>query len=181
MRFGNVIGSRGSVLGTFNSQIDRGGPVTVTHPDVTRYFMTVEEAVQLVIQAGAIGSPGEVLVLDMGDPVRIADVATLLATRSDREVKIDFTGLRPGEKLHEVLLGDGEVDFRPVHPLISHVAVPPLGPDEARALDATARADALIPVMRDLCERSCWTEVRSTGATPNMSAEGQVRTTPRVR
>jgi FlaA1/EpsC-like NDP-sugar epimerase len=153
VRFGNVIGSRGSVLTTFNAQIDRGGPVTVTHKDVTRYFMTVEEAVQLVIQAGAIGSPGEVLVLDMGDPVRIADVASLLATRSDRDVKIDFTGLRPGEKLHEVLLGEGEADRRPVHPLISHVAVPPLHPETARALDATARADRLVPVLQELCRR----------------------------
>jgi FlaA1/EpsC-like NDP-sugar epimerase len=154
VRFGNVIGSRGSVLTTFNAQIDSGGPVTVTHPDVTRYFMTVEEAVQLVIQAGAIGSPGEVLVLDMGDPVRIADVAALLATRSERDVAIDFTGLRPGEKLHEVLLGNGEDDHRPVHPLISHVPVPPLDPERARTLDATARADRLVPVLRELCRQA---------------------------
>src|SRR5205823_15011859 len=110
VRFGNVLGSRGSVLETFRAQIRAGGPVTVTHPDVTRYFMTVEEAVQLVIQAGAIGRDGEVLVLDMGEPVRIANVAHRLAARSERDVKIHYTGLRGGEKLHEVLLGSGEAD-----------------------------------------------------------------------
>ena len=84
MRFGNVLGSRGSVLHTFMEQIQRGGPVTVTHPEVTRYFMTVPEACQLVIQAGAIGESGEVLVLDMGEPVRILDVAERLVARSGR-------------------------------------------------------------------------------------------------
>ena len=154
VRFGNVIGSRGSVLTSFQAQIERGGPITVTHPEVTRYFMTVEEAVQLVIQAGAIGSPGEVLVLDMGDPVKIADVASLLAARSERPIAIDYTGLRAGEKLHEVLLGAGEVDHRPVHPLISHVAAPPLDPAAARSIDASAPADRLVPHLRELCRRS---------------------------
>ena len=154
VRFGNVIGSRGSVLTSFQAQIDRGGPITVTDPDVTRYFMTVEEAVQLVIQAGAIGSPGEVLVLDMGDPVKIADVAHLLAARSERHIAIDYTGLRAGEKLHEVLLGSGELDNRPVHPLISHVAVPPLDPAAARAIDATAPADYVVTRLRALCRKA---------------------------
>lgn len=86
--------------------------------------MTVEEAVQLVIQAGAIGRDGEALVLDMGEPVVIADVARRLAELADRPVEIVFTGLRPGEKLHEVLLGEGEVDDRPVHLMVSHVGVP---------------------------------------------------------
>lgn len=130
VRFGNVLGSRGSVLTTFRTQIEAGGPVTVTDPDVTRYFMTVQEAVQLVIQAGAIGEDGEVLVLDMGKPVRIADVAERLAAQSPRPVQIVYTGLRPGEKLHEELFGDGEVDRRPRHPLISHTPVPPLDPDQ---------------------------------------------------
>ena len=139
VRFGNVLGSRGSVLTTFQNQVERGGPVTVTDPDVTRFFMTVEEAVQLVIQAGAIGRPGEALVLDMGKPVSIAEVARLIAAQSERPVSIEFTGLRPGEKLHEVLLGAGEVDIRPAHPLISQVEVPPLDPARGRAIDVNLR------------------------------------------
>ena len=95
VRFGNVFGSRGSVLGTFTTQIEQGGPITVTHPEVTRYFMTVEEAVQLVIQAGAIGGSGEAMVLDMGEPVRIADVAKRLADQADRPIEIAYTGLAP--------------------------------------------------------------------------------------
>ena len=135
VRFGNVLGSRGSVLITFQSQLERGGPITVTDPEATRYFMTVEEAVELVIQAGAIGRPGEALVLDMGQPVRIADLARLLAASTKRSVPLQFTGLRPGEKLHESLLGSGELDYRPAHPLIAHVDVPPLDPTEAWALE----------------------------------------------
>lgn len=134
VRFGNVLGSRGSVLTTFQSQIERGGPLTVTHPDVTRYFMTVEEAIELVIQAGAIGGRGEVMVLDMGVPVRIADVAEILAARAPRRVSIQYTGLRGGEKLHEVLLGSDEEDCRPRHPMISQVAVAGLEPMCARLL-----------------------------------------------
>jgi FlaA1/EpsC-like NDP-sugar epimerase len=126
VRFGNVLGSRGSVLTSFRAQIDAGGPITVTDPKVTRYFMTVEEAVQLVIQGGAIGGPGEVLVLDMGAPVCIADVAERLVEAANRPIEIVFTGLRPGEKLHEDLLGHGELDQRPNHALISQVQVPPL-------------------------------------------------------
>jgi FlaA1/EpsC-like NDP-sugar epimerase len=126
VRFGNVLGSRGSVLETFAAQIARGGPLTVTHPDVTRFFMTIPEAVQLVVQAGAIGSGGEALVLDMGEPVRIADVAAQLIALEGRPINILFTGLRPGEKLHEELFGSEELDSRPVHPLVSHVPVPPL-------------------------------------------------------
>jgi len=130
VRFGNVLGSRGSVLDTFTAQIARGGPLTVTHPDATRFFMTVQEAVQLVIQAGAIGSGGEVLVLDMGAPVRITEMATSLIDLAESPINILFTGLHPGEKLHEDLFGHGEADVRPVHPLISHVAVPPLDAGE---------------------------------------------------
>ncbi len=126
VRFGNVLGSRGSVLTAFRAQVDGGGPITVTDPQVTRYFMTVEEAVQLVIQAGAVGSDGEALVLDMGDPVRIDDVARRLAAQADRPIDIVYTGLRRGEKLHEQLLGADETDRRPAHHLISHVSVPPL-------------------------------------------------------
>ncbi|WP_245160089.1 nucleoside-diphosphate sugar epimerase/dehydratase [Blastococcus sp. CT_GayMR20] len=129
VRFGNVLGSRGSVLETFAAQIARGGPVTVTHPDVTRFFMTIPEAVELVIQAGAVGAGGEALVLDMGEPVRIADVAAQLIAMEGRPIQIRFTGLRPGEKLHEELFGREERDSRPVHPLISHVPVPPVEGD----------------------------------------------------
>jgi FlaA1/EpsC-like NDP-sugar epimerase len=135
VRFGNVLGSRGSVLTAFAAQVETGGPLTVTHPDVTRYFMTIEESVRLVIQAGAIGSGGQALVLDMGEPVRIADVARRLAEAADRSIELDFTGLRPGEKLHEVLLAADEPDNRPVHPLIAHVEVPPLAPGSVRGLD----------------------------------------------
>lgn len=126
VRFGNVLGTRGSVLTTFASQIRSGGPVTVTHPDVTRFFMTVNEAVQLVIQAAAIGEDGEALVLDMGEPVRILDVAQRMIAYSGQDIEIDFTGLKPGEKLHEVLLSEGECDTRPRHPLVSHVRVQPI-------------------------------------------------------
>ncbi len=126
VRFGNVLGSRGSVLTAFAKQIEAGGPVTVTSPDVTRYFMTVEEAVQLVIQAGAVGKPGEALVLDMGEPVKIDDVARRLIAESERPIDIVYTGLRDGEKMHEVLMGADEVGESPEHPRIHHVKVPPL-------------------------------------------------------
>ena len=126
VRFGNVLGSRGSVLMSFRDQIAKGGPLTVTHRGVTRYFMTISEAVQLVIQAGAIGSSGEALVLDMGTPVSIYDVAKQLVANSGKPVEIEIVGLRAGEKVHEELFGDGEIDARPRHPLISHVPVLPV-------------------------------------------------------
>jgi FlaA1/EpsC-like NDP-sugar epimerase len=128
VRFGNVLGSRGSVLGAFQAQVEAGTAVTVTHPEATRYFMTVEEAVGLVIQAGAVGESGNVLVLDMGGPVRIRDVAQQIIRQSGRELPISYTGLRPGEKIHEALLAVGERDVRPAHPQISHVPVPALAP-----------------------------------------------------
>ena len=141
VRFGNVLGSRGSVLMSFRDQISKGGPVTVTHRGVTRYFMTISEAVQLVIQAGAIGSTGEVLVLDMGKPVNIHDVAEQLVRNSGKPIKIEVVGLRVGEKVHEELFGDGELDERPRHPLISHVSVKPIdqaclieSPEDSRQL-----------------------------------------------
>lgn len=152
VRFGNVLGSRGSMLGAFQQQIAAGGPVTVTDPGVTRFFMTVQEAVELVIQAGAIGESGEVLVLDMGKPVKIDDVARRLAAQADRPIKIVYTGLRAGEKLHEVLLGTGEDDVRPVHPLISHVCAPPLETVHARQLDPWKDAEKVIESLRETCE-----------------------------
>jgi FlaA1/EpsC-like NDP-sugar epimerase len=135
VRFGNVLGSRGSMLITFRNQIKAGGPVTVTDPDATRYFMMIEEAVALTIQAGAIGGPGEVLVLDMGEPIRIRDVAELLVARSGRDIAIEYTGLRPGEKVHEALFGPDEDDHRPIHPAISHAHVPPLNHHQTATLD----------------------------------------------
>lgn len=150
VRFGNVLGSRGSVLTAFRAQAESGGPITVTDRDVTRYFMTVHEAVRLTIYAGAIGRDGEVLVLDMGAPVRILDVAQRFAGQQSPAAKIVFTGLRPGEKLHEELFGEGETDVRPVHPLISHVAAPPITIDEARGLCALYRRESPDPATRSV-------------------------------
>jgi FlaA1/EpsC-like NDP-sugar epimerase/lipopolysaccharide/colanic/teichoic acid biosynthesis glycosyltransferase len=158
VRFGNVLGSRGSVLTTFADQIAAGRPVTVTHPDVTRFVMTIPEAVELVVQAAAIGGLGEVLVLDMGVPVRIVDVAQHLMEIAGHRTSIVYTGLRQGEKLHEELFGDAELDVRPVHPSIAHVTVPPLSreqlaslsepPDPAVVMDVLTRAKPLIVVDR---------------------------------
>ncbi len=130
VRFGNVIGSRGSMLPLFTDQINKGGPVTVTHPDVTRFFMTIPEACQLVIQAGAIGHGGDVLILDMGEPVRIMDVAERMIAMSGRDIKIKITGLRPSEKLHEQLTGDDEIQNPDGHAKISHTQARPLAPKD---------------------------------------------------
>jgi FlaA1/EpsC-like NDP-sugar epimerase len=138
VRFGNVLGSQGSVLSVFEQQIRRGGPVTITHPEVTRYFMTIEEAVQLVVEAGALGRVGEVLVLDMGEPVPIVDLARELIGQIEPGIDIPFeyTGLRPGEKLHEVLIGEGETLLRRPHDLIAAYAVPALNPEALGGLRA---------------------------------------------
>jgi FlaA1/EpsC-like NDP-sugar epimerase len=122
VRFGNVLGSAGSVIPLFRRQIAAGGPVTVTHEEMTRYFMTIPEAVQLVVQAGAIGRSGDVFVLDMGDPVRILDLASLMIRLSGKEpgtdVPVEIVGMRPGEKLHEKLWGSGEQVVATTHPKI---------------------------------------------------------------
>ena len=121
-RFGNVLGSNGSVIPLFKKQIDRGGPVTVTHPEITRYFMTIPEACELVLEAATMGSGGEVYVFDMGDSVKIIDLAkkmiTLSGLRVDRDIEIKYTGLRPGEKLYEELLNTDENTLTTHHPKI---------------------------------------------------------------
>ena len=209
VRFGNVLGTRGSVLHAFQAQIEAGGPVTVTHPEVTRYFMTIHEAVQLVIQAAAVNGqrhagesdgtddarpaplrhPGEALVLDMGEPILIDDFARRLISQSGRDIDVVYTGLRPGEKLHEDLFGDAEHVVRRVHPLISHVHVPPLDPRSVKDLDPQRPAAEVTAQLRDLCTSRIPLPVSQTAGTgpgrrPNRSATvrpgGHAGTSPLV-
>jgi FlaA1/EpsC-like NDP-sugar epimerase len=153
VRFGNVMGSSGSVIPLFQKQIAEGGPVTVTHPEVIRYFMTIPEAAQLVVQAGSMGKGGDVFLLDMGEPVSILDLAQRMIHLSgldvkdsdnpDGEIEIVFTGLRPGEKLYEELLVSGE-------------ALPTQHPKIMRSIDAsrdTDETDRALATLREAVER----------------------------
>ncbi|MFN2467577.1 MAG: polysaccharide biosynthesis protein [Gaiellaceae bacterium] len=140
VRFGNVLNSAGSVVPIFRRQIERGGPVTVTHPEMTRYFMTIPESAALVVQAGSIGGRGEIFVLDMGDPVPIVELARnmirLSGREPDRDIAIEFVGARPGEKLHEELWGEGEEIGETMHPKIRRA--------RRQAIDATWLEDELL-------------------------------------
>ncbi len=160
VRFGNVLGSSGSVIPRFRKQIARGGPVTVTHPEMSRYFMTIPEAVQLVIQAGAIGRSGEIYVLDVGTPVSILELARSMIRLSgkepDRDIPIAFIGVRAGEKLHEELWGEGERPLATAHPKILRCERRPIDAewleDEVAELERLAEADDALELVRRLGE-----------------------------
>jgi FlaA1/EpsC-like NDP-sugar epimerase len=174
VRFGNVLGSSGSVIPIFRRQIANGGPVTVTHPEMTRYFMTIPEAASLVIQAGGIGGRGDVFVLDMGDPVRILDLAKQMVRLSgkepDRDIAVEIVGTRPGEKLHEELWGAGETAVSTSHPKIMRVSGPTVDDvwlqDELAELERLVREGETLEVVSRLA-----TMMR----TPHLVAETGVR------
>jgi FlaA1/EpsC-like NDP-sugar epimerase len=156
VRFGNVLGSSGSVIPLFRDQIERGGPVTVTDPEVTRYFMTIPEASQLIVQAGAQGLGGEIFILKMGQPVRIADLARdliILSGKDPSEIEIRFTGLRPGEKLYEELITEGEDVLETGHEKIMVLRAghdPEIGLEALHALTSAALAFDAVGVRREL-------------------------------
>jgi FlaA1/EpsC-like NDP-sugar epimerase len=200
VRFGNVLNSSGSVIPTFRRQIERGGPVTVTHPEMTRYFMTIPEAVSLVVQAGAIGGRGQIFVLDMGEPVKIVDLATNMVRLSGhdprlpgdtntgpRDVRIVFTGSRPGEKIHEELWSAGESVGETEHAKIKRLSRPPVDSawltqqlreleglaDDGDTLEVVAKLRAIVrePVRESLPVTGSPAARRSTEASPRTADE----------
>ena len=184
VRFGNVLGSSGSVIPTFRKQIASGGPVTVTHQEMTRYFMTIPEAVQLVIQAGAIGGQGQVYVLDMGEPVRIADLAETMIELSGKEpgrdIAIELVGARPGEKLHEELWADDETVTPTTHEAIMLMTRPSIDAawldQELDELGRLVEAGETLEVVGRL--HAMVAEPRRTPAVAGDGAGAVVRTAP---
>jgi FlaA1/EpsC-like NDP-sugar epimerase len=161
VRFGNVLGSAGSVIPIFREQIARGGPLTVTHPEMRRYFMTIPEASQLVMQAGAMGEGGEIFILDMGEPVKIVDLArdliTLSGLRPDDDIEIKFSGVRPGEKLFEELSTNSEHADKTRHPKVFIGRIAPhswesvvVGVDAILSLARDSAADRIRNCLADL-------------------------------
>jgi FlaA1/EpsC-like NDP-sugar epimerase len=194
VRFGNVLNSSGSVIPTFRRQIERGGPVTVTHPEMTRFFMTIPEAVSLVVQAGAIGGRGQIFVLDMGDPVKIVDLATNMVRLSGhqprlpgeeasgpRDVRIVFVGSRPGEKIHEELWSETEAVGETEHPKIKRLSRPPVDQEwlatQLRELESLADEGDTLEVVAKLgaIVRNPVREVTGSPAAPR-SSEASLRT-----
>ena len=172
VRFGNVLGSSGSVVPLFATQIARGGPVTVTHPDIVRYFMTIPEAAQLVLQAGLMGRSGQIFVLDMGEAVKIVELARImirLSGQTEQDIPITFTGLRPGEKLFEELLADGETTEPTPH---AKLRVARTGAEPALDLVALVRqVDALGPLGGAQAVRT-WLRDQVPEYRPRSSAQG---------
>ena len=174
VRFGNVLGSAGSVIPKFQEQIDKGGPVTVTHPEMVRYFMSIPEAAQLVLQAGSMGLGGEIFVMDMGEPVKIVDLARdmiRLSELSESEIRIVYTGLRPGEKLFEELLADDEHTRPTPHPKLRIAKAREVDPGWLAGLLDWLRASERVPgyseVRRDLKR---WVPEYQTQVRPKLTA-----------
>ena len=177
VRFGNVLGSSGSVAPIFQKQIDAGGPVTVTHPDMQRYFMTIPEASQLVMQAGAIGRGGDVMLLDMGSPIKIVDLAREMILRNGlrphEDIQIQFTGIRPGEKLYEELACDDEQTGPTSHEKIRVWRLPPVSPRQVKAkLELLTAALHGAPEEAIGALRRCVPEYR-TPAAPHLRIAGE--------
>jgi FlaA1/EpsC-like NDP-sugar epimerase len=178
VRFGNVLGSAGSVIPKFQEQIDKGGPVTITHPEMVRYFMSIPEAAQLVLQAGCMGLGGEIFVMDMGEPVKIVDLARdmiRLSELSENEIRIVYTGLRPGEKLFEELLADDEHTRPTPHPKLRIAKAREVGADWIDGLLPWLHQDRIpsdSEVRRDLKR---WVPEYHTQVRPRLTAV----TTPR--